>query len=345
MIAALFAILISADCAFAAEPPFADPAPPTVNSRSDATPAAQKNPDVTVHVAAKPLDKAAFRDWPCFLGPTHNEFSTETKLLPKFPAAGPALVWEMSEGRRLRPAGDGWRPARSVSPCRKQRGRRLSAGQRRLARLAVRISNRLQDRYGYCNGPRSSPAVAGDGSLPSASAAAFLLQLANGNVIWRRDLLKEFKLKQNFFGVGASPLVEGRQFIVNLGAPDGPCVAAFDIKTGNALGRGQRMGTELRHAGAGHVQGKRRVLVFAGGESRPPTGGLLCIDPANGHVDSTFPWRGTRHDSVNASSPVIVGNQIFISECYGSGGVMLDISAGPHRQNPPGPIRSSARTS
>jgi hypothetical protein len=74
-----------------------------------------------------------------------------------------------------------------------------------------------------------------------------------------------------------------------------------------------------------NIQGRQRLFVFAGGESRPPTGGLLCIDPANGHVDFTFPWRGTRRESVNASSPVIVGNQVFVSECYGSGGAMVDV--------------------
>jgi outer membrane protein assembly factor BamB len=73
------------------------------------------------------------------------------------------------------------------------------------------------------------------------------------------------------------------------------------------------------------VHGKRRVFVFAGGESRPATGGLLCIDPANGKVDFEFPWRARRYESVNASSPVIVGNQVYISECYGPGGVLLDL--------------------
>ena len=55
------------------------------------------------------------------------------------------------------------------------------------------------------------------------------------------------------------------------------------------------------------VHGKRRVFVFAGGESTPPTGGLLCIDPADGTVDFTFPWRGRRRESVNASSPLLIG--------------------------------------
>src|SRR6185437_11967938 len=50
---------------------------------------AQATPELTFHAAPKPLPAgAAVSDWPCFLGPTHNGFSTETKLLQKFPANG-----------------------------------------------------------------------------------------------------------------------------------------------------------------------------------------------------------------------------------------------------------------
>ena len=41
-------------------------------------------------------------------------------------------------------------------------------------------------------------------------------------MLWKRDLLAEFGLKQNFFGVGATPLVEGDKLIVNVGAPAAP---------------------------------------------------------------------------------------------------------------------------
>jgi outer membrane protein assembly factor BamB len=69
------------------------------------------------------------------------------------------------------------------------------------------------------------------------------------------------------------------------------------------------------------------VFVFAGGESWPPTGGLMCIDPANGKVDFEFDWRGRRRESVNASPPVVVGNRVFISECYGRGSAMIEVQA------------------
>jgi outer membrane protein assembly factor BamB len=312
-----------------ASPPFSDPAPPKVNNAgAAAAPEAQKNTDTTFHAAPKPLSKsAATEDWPSFLGPRRNAFSNETKLLEKFPPGGPALVWEMHKG-------EGYAEPAVV-------GEKVILFHRVDNNEVVDCLNALtgdrywryayptayQDRYGYCNGPRSSPAVA-DGRVFTFGAEGkfHCFDLNTGQIRWKRDLLAEFKLKPNFFGVGCSPLVEQDRVIINIGAAGGPCVAAFDAKTGKMLwGAGVEWGPSYASPVTATIQGKHRLFVFAGGESRPPTGGLLCIDPENGHLDFSFPWRGTRRESVNASSPVIVGNQVFVSECYGSGGVMVDV--------------------
>ena len=61
---------------------------------------AQKaNSDVRVHSKPKPLAASAvMEDWTCFLGPTHNAKSGETKLLHQYGKDGPKLVWEMKKG-------------------------------------------------------------------------------------------------------------------------------------------------------------------------------------------------------------------------------------------------------
>jgi outer membrane protein assembly factor BamB len=73
------------------------------------------------------------------------------------------------------------------------------------------------------------------------------------------------------------------------------------------------------------MHGKRRVFVFAGGESQPPTGGLMSIDPENGHVDFEHPWRSRTYESVNASCPVVFDNKVFISASYRTGSALLEI--------------------
>jgi len=66
--------------------------------------------------------------------------------------------------------------------------------------------------------------------------------------------------------------------------------------------------------------------VFAGGESNPPTGGLMSIDPANGKVDFSFPWRSRSYESVNAACPVVFDNKVFISASYRAGGALVQVN-------------------
>ena len=287
--------------------------------------ASEPNPDVTFHAPPKPLPAGAMTsDWAEFLGPTNNMVSPETKLLKEFSADRPRLVWEMNKG-------DGY-AAPAVAGDRLVLFHRVgdlavvdclaAADGRRFWRFTSPTAYR--DRYGYNHGPRCSPVIAGDAVVTfGADGQLHCLDLATGAVRWQHDILKEFNLKQNFFGVGATPLVEGGKVIVNVGAP-GASVIAFDLSTGKKIwSAGGEWGPSYAPPVPATVNGQRRVFVFAGGESDPATGGLLCLDPASGKIDYTFPWRGKRYESVNASAPVVIGNGVLVSECYGAGSALV----------------------
>jgi outer membrane protein assembly factor BamB len=187
----------------------------------------------------------------------------------------------------------------------------------------------FQDRNGYNNGPRASPVITqGKVYTYGAQGKLYCLDLATGQVLWTRAINDEFKVPQDFFGTATTPLLEGNLLIINVGAPEGPCVAAFDKDSGKMAWASDAEGWGPSYASPvpGTIHGQRRVFVFAGGESRPATGGLVCLDPANGKVDFTFPWRSTSYESVNASCPVVIGNQVFISATYQTGGALLTIS-------------------
>ncbi|CAA9429154.1 MAG: hypothetical protein AVDCRST_MAG64-3358 [uncultured Phycisphaerae bacterium] len=313
---------------------FVDPAPPTANDLAEAAPAKPTvHPDATFHAAPKPLPPGAVtHDWPSLLGPTHNMVSTETKLLGRFPAGGPRLVWQVKKGSGyaapaiagehlvvLHRVGD-----EEVVDCvHRDTGARF---------WRVTYPTTYRDRYGYNDGPRAAPVIAG-GHVYTLGVEGKLhcIELATGRVKWQRHLNEEFKLRQNFFGCGTAPLVEAGKVIVNVGAKGGPTVAGFDAETGTmAWGAGEAWGQSYAAPVPATLHGKRRVLVFAGGEGEErekPSGGLMCLDPATGAVDFTFPWRGRPRESANASSPLVIGDdRVFISECYGSGGAMLKVA-------------------
>jgi outer membrane protein assembly factor BamB len=287
---------------------------------------------VTFHAAAKPLPAGAVvAESASFLGPNHNLVVPETKLLDVWPDAGPRAVWEMTKGSGYAaPAVLGDRlvlfhrvEGNDVVDC-----LHPATGQRY---WRFTYPSTYRDRYGYSDGPRATPVIGHDSVYTlGCEGKLHCLELTTGRVRWARDIKTEFKLRPGFFGLGSTPLIEADKLIVNVGAvPDGPCVVAFDCKTGKAVwGAGKDWGMSYASPVPAVIHGKRRVMVFAGGETNigePVTGGLLSIDPDNGKVDFAFPWRGDRRESVNASNPLVIGNRVFISECYGAGGAMVEI--------------------
>jgi outer membrane protein assembly factor BamB len=273
----------------------------------------------------KPLPAGAVtHDWPSFLGPTHNAVSTETKLTRTLP---PPLVWEFPRGEGYTsPAIAGDRLV-FLHRLRDEEAVECLHPETGATQWRFTYPTAYEDRYGYNNGPRSSPVIdRGRVFTMGAEGKLHSLDLASGKVIWKKDLRTEYRVPQDFFGTASTPLVEGRTLIVNVGAPGGPCVVGLDLESGREVWRaGKEWGPSYASPMPALLHGQRRVLVFAGGESNPPTGGLMCIDPSNAKVNFTFPWRSRSYESVNASCPVVFDNKVFISASYRTGGALLEV--------------------
>ena len=278
-----------------------------------------------VHRTPKPLPSGAVtHDWPAFLGPSHNAVSTETRLSRTLP---PPLVWEFAKGTGY--------ASPSVACGRLVFLHRLvdeeiveclhpETGS---SQWQFRYATVFEDRYGYNNGPRSSPVIDAERVYTlGAEGKLHCLDLLSGKLLWKRDLRAEYRVRLDFFGTASTPLVDGRLLIINVGAPGGPTVVGLDKTTGREVWRsGTEWGPGYASPVPAVVHGKRRVFVFAGGESTPPTGGLMSLDPANGRVDFSFPWRSRTVESVNASCPVVFGNKVFISASYRTGSALVEV--------------------
>lgn len=326
-LAGALALLLAA---LAARCVHADEAP---NSTPEARPAASPNADEL------PKDlgtRKAGVDWPDFLGPNRDSRSSEKGILTRWPAAGPRIFWQRS-------LGDGY-----ASPV-ISRGRLFQfdqqAGKARLVAVESESGRELwkfeyasayQDLLGYDNGPRCCPVVDGPRVyICGAEGMLHCLDAAGGNVIWKLDTAREFGVVQNFFGAGSAPLVEGELLIVQIGGspPDSPetysgrvqgngsGVVAFDKRTGKVK---YKLTDELASYASPVVRtiaGRRWCFVFA-------RGGLVAFDPTNGKLDFHYPWRSRSLESVNASNPVIVDDQVLISECYEIGASLLKVKPG-----------------
>ncbi len=280
-------------------------------------------------------------DWPRFLGPMGDSKSTERVILTKWPAEGPRIVWHQRTG-----VGYGM-PAIS-------RGRlflfarygdqaRLSCAKSETGEPLWKFEYRTdyEDLYNYDNGPRCSPVVDGDRVYTfGAEGMLHCVRVIDGKPLWKLDTKRQFGVVQNFFGVGSTPVIEGDLLIAQIGGSpsedqdvppgqldrvhgNGSGVVAFDKFTGKVR---YKLSDELAsYAGPtlATIDGRRWCFVFA-------RGGLLAFNPADGKLDFHYPWRAQILESVNASNPVVVGEQVFISETYGPGSSLLRVRPGAY---------------
>src|SRR5207245_4015080 len=144
---------------------------------------------IRVHRKPKPLPKGAVtQDWAALLGPSHNAVSTETMLSRKLP---PSLVWEFAKGTGYAsPAVAGERLVflhrlgnEEIVEC--------LHPETASSQWQFRYATAFEDRYGYNNGPRSSPVIdAIDGGRVYTMAAEGQLHcvaLGLGRVVWKSD--------------------------------------------------------------------------------------------------------------------------------------------------------------
>lgn len=323
-LAALPSVIFSED--------FADPAPPQVATVPTDAPdlVAQPFDRLTFHVAPKALSPdAVVADWPRYLGPADNCTTSERPLLGSLPDAGPTLVWEIEKGGGYTSAiiaegrlvlFDRYDEEEVVSAHDPETGQRF---------WEDRFPVEYQDRYGFNPGPRASAVIA-QGKVYTLGVTSTLTchDLRSGTRLWQRRLDQEFSRASYFFGHGCTPLVYEGKVIVPLGTDDKMSVAAFDADSGALLwGTRHEWNASYGSPIVAELQGAPRLLVLGGGESKPATGGLLCIDPKTGALHDAFPWRAEKYESVNGQTPVAVGNdQVYISDAYELGGVLLRLT-------------------
>jgi outer membrane protein assembly factor BamB len=262
------------------------------------------------------VSSACASDWPQFLGPARNGRSTETGLLATWPVAGPPVVWERQVGAGYSgPVISGQRlilfhqvGKEEVIECRD------AATGNGLWKSAY-ASNYVDD-YGKGDGPRSTPLIADKQVFtlgPEGDWRCF--DHETGKTLWKRSLHEDYPVKKNFFGVGTSPILEGEKLLINVGAKNAG-VVAFARNTGKELWKATDHQASYSSPVAASIAGKRQVFFFT-------REGLVALDPASGAVVFSKPWRARMAASVNAATPLVINNQVFISASYNTGALLL----------------------
>jgi outer membrane protein assembly factor BamB len=257
-------------------------------------------------------------DWPQYLGPNRNGTYSGPPLAESWGASGPKVVWRKQVGQAF--AGPAVVQNRVLLFHRVGNEEVLEALDAKTGASIWRYAypTNYRDDFGFDEGPRAVPVVA-DGIVYTFGAQGQLhaVDLARGTRIWSEDTMKRFGVPKAFFGAGGSPLVEGGRLIANIGG-DKAGVVAFDAKSGKVVWTATDDDASYSSGIAATFAG-RRSAVFLTRDN------LLALDPATGTIQFQRPWRARNANSVNAATPVIVGDTIFVSAEYGPGAGVLRV--------------------
>ena len=103
--------------------------------------------------------------------------------------------------------------------------------------------------------------------------------------------------------------------------PNGSAVVAFNKLTGEV--NYQTVDDLASYASLTWLKsGEKRTLLAWARDN------LWGIDPKKGEIEFKFPYRSKKLESVNAMTPVSIGNEIFLSECYENGSILLSVEDG-----------------
>jgi outer membrane protein assembly factor BamB len=286
------------------------------------------------------LIAATAGDWPTLLGPTRDGVSPEKGIIAPWPKDGLKKLWEC-------PLGIGYAPP-VVADGKLYHFDRFGDGARLTCRDAstgkelwkYEYPTTYEDRYGYEPGPRAGPVVDGDRVyLHGVDGMLCCVKVADGKELWRVDTHEKFHFHQNFFGVGSVPVVDGNLLIVPVGGsdkgqrpvdfrevkPNGTGFVAFDKMTGKVeYAKGDELASYSSPIIA-TLDGKKTAIYFS-------RAAIVGIDPRTGETLFRHPWRARIEESVNASNPVVIGDKVLVSECYGPGSLLLEVKNGKPRE-------------
>ena len=291
-------------------------------------------------------------DWGTFLGPSGTGSSSLAGIASPWEANGPRVVWQAAIGEGYcAPAVAGGRAFLFDRVANRLRLRAVEAETGRPLWEAGR-EVLYTDSFGYDGGPRAQPVVAGHRVLTFGPDGRLECRaIIDGSLLWEVDTSSTYHVVQNFFGVGTAPLVVGplrvgaeeRTLVVvqvggsregaNPAAPErldlvkglDSGLVAFDIVSGAEVWRATNQLASYSVPVLVTIGGRPLILAWMRDE-------LVAVEPATGKLLDRFRWRSDELFSVVAASPVVSGDQVLLSECYGPGSVLLALENDAFRE-------------
>ena len=295
---------------------------------------ARRNPLIIAALAAGfcHLVSTAHADWTHYRGPTANGVSAD-KLPTSIPKDGPKQIWKASVGTGA--------SSMTVS------GERVFTMGNVGGKDTVWCFNATTgavvwkheypldlDKRMFEGGTAATPTLDG-GRVYTVSHQGdlFCLDAATGKQVWYKHYQKDFGGKRPQWGFAGSPTVEGNLVLLDVGGK-GASTVALDKATGATVWKSGDDGAGYASPVVATIAGKKTVVVLKASQ-------LVGLDLKDGKELWRSEWK-TSYD-VNAATPLVMGDKIFVTSGYGSGCGLFEVtSSGVSYASGPGKLENTA---
>ena len=256
-------------------------------------------------------------DWPQWRGPNRDDISKETGLLKTWPADGPKLLWKSEKcgvgfGSSVTSAGriflmggdDAVTGTNEFLLC-------LDAKEgKELWRKPLNTADGAYN-HGWGSGPRGTPTV--DGEFVYVLGAKGDLQcfgVKEGNLVWAKNLVKDFNGVIPVWGYSESVLIDGARLLVTPGGPKGT-VACLKKATGDVVWQSKGFTEPAGYSSIviNEVEGVKHYVQ----QTMQSVSGL--------GLDGQILWRRAdlKYAVAVIPTPVVYKNYVFVTAGYGAG--------------------------
>jgi outer membrane protein assembly factor BamB len=259
---------------------------------------------------------AAFgADWPCYRGPSHDGISSETDWNSNWGASGPKVLWQKSIGIGF--------STTAVADGRVYNMGNSDKKTETVYCLDAKTGNELWTRSYPCpllpnsyeGGSLATPTVdAGKVYTLSKVGDLYCLDAAKGTVLWHKQLNKELGFELPTWHFSSSALIAGDMLLLNMGAAG----AALNKNTGDIIWQNGKGKCGYATPVPFEMDGQPCLAIMS-------EVSLIVVKQVDGKQLWQYPWK-TSYE-VNASDPVIVGNQMLITSGYKHGCALLEFTA------------------
>ena len=241
-------------------------------------------------------------------GPDRTGIYNEKGLLKKWPAEGPALVWEVTG------MGDGYSSATVTCDAVYVTGRVDSSDV--LFALTLDGKKKWQTVYGKAwmrnhTGSRSIPTFYNGNIFLISGSGDIVCVGSDGKIKWSKNHYNQYEGKPIMFGISESPLIVDDMVIASPGGVKASMVA-YNINNGNVVWEAEPLNQEPQYVNPKLIEyaGKKMIVTVMGND-------IIAVDAKNGNIL----WK-VDYVAANAATGRILKNHA-ITPTYRDGYILI----------------------